>query len=130
MAGNAGGGGRPTISSSAFSAAVEIDTLAIFNIGASAATVSVAYSSDNLSYSNQNFQGIYATSIRWQVDPCRRKFLQLNTTRNAQYWRIRFANITLLNGMFEVGRICGGVSYSPAPSLGAASAASLIAAGE
>ena len=42
-----------------------------------------------------------------------RKFLQLNTTRNAQYWRIRFANVTLLNGMFQIGRICGGVSYSP-----------------
>ena len=95
-----------------FSAAVEIDTIAIFNIGASAATVSVAYSSDDLSYSNQNFRGytqLYSVAGR----PVPRKFLQLNTTRNAQYWRIRFANITLLNGMFQVGRICGGVSYSP-----------------
>ena len=95
-----------------FSAAVEIDTLAIFNIGASAATVAVAYSSDNLSYSNQNFRGytqLYSVAGR----PVPRKFLQLNTTRTAQYWRIRFANVTLLKGMFQIGRICGGVSYSP-----------------
>ena len=53
-----------------FSAAVEIDTIAIFNIGASAATVSVAYSSDDLSPTPTRTFADIRNSTRWQVDPC------------------------------------------------------------